>query len=103
MSDLPAEDQDVYGEQPDYQASLEKARGSGWDWGSIWAHITGATSAAADAGYTQPEIDQHLGFTDPAPFENAAKGSWASAMATDPGLVTDMANGNVNLAANPNV
>ncbi len=87
----------------DYQSSLEAARSSGYSWNDIWSHLTGATAAAAQVGYTQPEIDQHLGFKDPAGFEAGAKASWATTMASDPAVLDDMAAGKVDLTANPAV
>src|ERR1700676_2524396 len=90
-------------EQPDYQASLEAARSSGYSWSDIANHLFSATTAADQAGYTQSEIDKHLGFVDPAGFEAGAKASWATAMASDPAVLDNMAAGKVDLTANPNV
>jgi hypothetical protein len=87
----------------DYQSLLERARSAGFSWGEIGNHVASSTAAAADAGYTQPEIDQHLGFVDPAGFESSAKASWATAMADDPALIDGLADGKINLAENPNV
>src|SRR6202022_144886 len=88
-------------EQPDYQSSLEAARSSGYSWSDIWSHLTGATAAADAAGYTQPEIDKHLGFQPPEAFEARALASWATTHAADPGVLDDMAAGKVDLTGNP--
>src|SRR5690242_12835028 len=49
-----------------YQADREtEARLAGYDWGEINAHVAQSTQVAHEAGYSQPEIDRHLGFTDP--------------------------------------
>ncbi len=90
-------------EQPDYQSSLEKARGAGFQWSDIWSHLFSSTAEADKAGYTQPEIDQHLGFADPAGAEARMKASWATTIASDPAVLDDMADGKVDLATNPDM
>src|SRR5229473_3073257 len=68
----------------DYQTKLETARTAGWSWGDIFGHIGAATLTAANAGYSQREIDDHLGFADPAGFEYRAASSWAQWRAANP-------------------
>src|SRR5579859_4151672 len=87
--------------QPDYQSSLETARSSGFSWSDIWNHLTSSTAAADQAGYTQDDIDQHLGFQPPDAFEARSLASWATTQAADPTTLDDMEAGKVDLAANP--
>src|SRR5712691_608118 len=88
---------------PDYQASLETARSNGYDWASIWNWIAQGTTTAADYGYTQGEIDTHLGFKDPSAFEDRARTSWTAHMAADPKAIDDLAKPEpkIDLTANP--
>src|SRR5712691_882723 len=88
---------------PDYQASLETARSNGYDWASIWNWIAQGTTTAADYGYTQGEIDTHLGLKDPSDFEERAKNSWANHMAADPKELDNLAGvePKIDLTANP--
>ncbi len=76
---------------PDYQGSLEESRAAGYSWPEIQNHVSAGTLAAADAGYSQGEIDQHLGFADPTLFSMKAEHSWAAQMAADPKVLDGIA------------
>src|SRR5690242_13065874 len=89
----------------DYQGSLELARAAGYSWGDIHNHINRATAEADGEGYTQDEIDAHLGFQSPADFEARAIASWAPTMADDPTIVDGLEAGapKLDLGANTNL
>jgi hypothetical protein len=60
------------------------ARAAGYSWGEIWDHIAGATQTALGFGYTEPEVDRHLGYRAPPPGSYAAQ--WGGLFSADPGL-----------------
>jgi hypothetical protein len=92
------------GGAPDYQSSLETARSAGYSWPEIQNHVAQGTLAAADVGYTQDEIDAHLGFAPPDRFELRARDSWAAQMAAEPTVLDALAppNPSLDLSLNPN-
>lgn len=47
------------------------ARLAGYTWGAVNDHLDTATDQALAAGYSQSEIDSHLGYQDPAPLTSA--------------------------------
>lgn len=66
-----------------------QARAAGYSWGEIWDHVAGATKTALDFGYTEREVDQHLGYNDPAPAQARGQAQWANEVAANPKLVED--------------
>src|SRR5271165_1651495 len=50
--------------------AMTEARLNGYGWDDILGWIGDATQTALGAGYTQPEIDAHLGYSDPAPLQS---------------------------------
>src|SRR5713226_8694802 len=87
----------------DYQSSLEDARSAGHSWGDIWNWVAQGTAEADRQGYTQAEIDEHLGFKDPEGFEDSAKASWGKAMADNPKIVEGLASTDPKLDVYDNV
>lgn len=47
---------------------------AGYSWDDINDHVDQATNTALAAGYTQPEIDAHLGYGDPSALAGAIQG-----------------------------
>lgn len=78
---------------------LTRARMAGYSWPEIRDHIAAATAAAISFGYTEPEIDAHLGYK-PAPTSDY-RNSWVGALALDPMLGASIADGDLDLTANP--
>lgn len=67
------------------------ARASGYSWGDIFDHISQSTDAALQQGYTQDEVDRHLGYQDPADFKARSTNGWAATMANDPKILDGLA------------
>lgn len=64
-----------------------EARAAGYGWGEIFDHVATASDEALRQGYSQDEIDQHLGFRDPKEFLERAKSGWASTIAGQPQIL----------------
>ena len=66
-----------------YLDTLAEARSAGHSWEEIHNFQGQQHGAAYAAGYTQEEIDAHLGYQDQQPFERRAETSWNFAVPED--------------------
>lgn len=64
-----------------------KARAAGYSWPEIDDHIARATQVAFANGYDQEDIDRHLGYSSPDSFIGRARDQWSSRMASDPSII----------------
>lgn len=79
--------------EPEPQAPSDpfaEARAAGYGWGDIFDHVAKATDTALQQGYTQDEVDRHLGYRDPADFKDRARAGWASAIANEPQILDNL-------------
>lgn len=58
------------------------ARANGYSWGEIDNHIASRSAEAAQAGYTQDQIDEHLGYQPPSGMLERARRNFANTMAS---------------------
>jgi len=90
-SNTSGEEVSIPGYRPSgFQDGLENARQYGYAWSAIHDHLAQSTLAAMDYGYSENEIDRHLGFNDPSDFEGRTRDSWAKQFASDPDLLTEL-------------
>lgn len=66
---------------------IEQARAAGYSWDEIGDHVAASTDAAMAEGYTQADVDQHLGYADPSEFEQRSRQQWAAHMASNPDVL----------------
>ena len=78
----------------------EAARSAGYSWSDIFSYIGKATQAAMSLGYSQDQVDQHLG-ADPAKADQDAKDTWTGHMAENPDLLDDAKNAQLDLSLSP--
>lgn len=69
---------------------IEQARANGYSWDEIGDHVAGSTAEAMAEGYTQGEVDQHLGYTDPSGFEQRSREQWTDRLAQNPDLLAKL-------------
>lgn len=74
------------------QEQQTSARLSGYTWDDIQNHLSDRTSEALSAGYSQREIDDHLGLPDPAPLQDKLNAGWLNRTTQDPDWLTRLDN-----------
>lgn len=74
----------------EHHEDLTTARLNGYSWQDIDSDLARRSAAAYGVGYTQPEIDSHLGYIEPRGLQTDLERSWLYQTAADPALVTGL-------------
>lgn len=88
----PPDEAAAYAPPPslEHHEDLTTARLAGYSWPEIDGDLQQRTATAYRAGYTQQEIDAHLGYIEPQGLQTDLDRYWQQQVAADPTLVTGL-------------